>query len=129
MTALRPEPHTLLTVKAAMVSGRPAFERRLPGRVLAHARLEDVAHDDFVDLVRRRPGAAQRLGDGDGPELRGRHIGQGAEVFADGRAGRGEEKGVGHEGLPGARRMKASYSIISSVPIRTMRTAPGERGV
>ena len=27
-----------------------------------------------------------------------RHVGEGAEVLADGRAGRGEEEGVGHEG-------------------------------
>ena len=41
----------------------------------------------------------QRLGEGDGPELRGRHVRQGAEVLADRRADGGEEEGVGHETL------------------------------
>ena len=33
--------------------GQARLERRLPGRVLAHAGLQDVAHDDFIDVARR----------------------------------------------------------------------------
>ena len=37
ITACSPEPHTLLIVSAATVGGKPAAERRLPSRRLAHA--------------------------------------------------------------------------------------------
>ena len=86
--------------------GQSRLERRLPGRVLTEAGLEDVAEDDFFDLRDAAPPArrcaAQRLGDGDGPELRSRHVRQRAEILADRRPGRGEEKGVGHHVFPRA---------------------------
>src|SRR5207302_8820483 len=41
--------------------------------------------------------APQRLAQRRGTEVRGGHVRQGAEVLADGRAGRGKKKGVGHE--------------------------------
>ena len=96
ITALRPEPHTLLTVKAAMVSGRPALS------AACRAGFWPTPACSTLPMMTSstRPGGAWRgaalRASGDGAELQGRHIRQGAEVLADGRAGRGEEKGVGH---------------------------------
>ena len=56
MTARMPEPQTLWTVTQGTVSGMPGAERGLAGRRLADARLEDVAHDDLLDLVGADPG-------------------------------------------------------------------------
>ena len=52
MTALSPEPHTLLTVYAAMVSGSPANRAACRAGFCPTPGLHDVAHDDFVDLRR-----------------------------------------------------------------------------
>ena len=42
---------------------------RLAGRVLSLAGLQDVAHDDFFDLVRLDTGPLEGLDHGDGAEL------------------------------------------------------------
>ena len=49
MIALSPEPQTRLMVVADVVLGSPASQRRLPGRGLARAGLQDLAHQDLVD--------------------------------------------------------------------------------
>ena len=46
---------------------QPGQEGRLPGRVLPEAGLQDVAEDDFVDLLRRRLGPLQRRLERDRP--------------------------------------------------------------
>ena len=51
-TAFSPEPQTLLIVIAATSGSQAAAERGLPGRILAEAGGDHVAHDDFVDLLR-----------------------------------------------------------------------------
>ena len=48
ITALRPEPHTLLIGERRDVIGEAALERRLPRGRLADAARHDVAHDAFV---------------------------------------------------------------------------------
>ena len=47
MTALSPEPQTLLTVSAPTESGKAGEDRRLSGGILAQPGRDDVAHDDF----------------------------------------------------------------------------------
>src|SRR6185312_4300243 len=54
MVAFMPEPQTLLTVVAPVASGRPA------GRGLALSGRQHIAHENFVDPLRREPGAFQR---------------------------------------------------------------------
>ena len=82
------------------------LERRLPGGCLAGAGLEDLAHQDLVDLRCRRVQARALDGrpDRDAAELRGRHGGQRAAELADRRSRRADEidvavragGGVGH---------------------------------
>ena len=52
------------------VLGETAVEGRLAGRVLTAARLDDVAHDAFVDECRIDPGPGDRLADDHRAELR-----------------------------------------------------------
>src|SRR5262249_21743033 len=80
--------------------GQSRLEGGLARRVLAEPRLEDVADDDLVDAVRRGAGPFECFADGDGAELRGRHLAEGAEILADGRADGGEDQGIGHESSP-----------------------------
>ena len=46
-------------------------DRRLAGRVLSGSRLQDVAHEDTVDVVGGHTGTLQRRADRDGTELDG----------------------------------------------------------
>ena len=98
MTALRPEPHTLLIVTAAMVSGKPALRAACRAGFWPTPAWMHIAHDDFVDLVRRVPWpGCSASAMATAPSCGAGSIGQAAEEFADGRAGRGEQEGVGHE--------------------------------
>src|SRR4029077_18358298 len=67
--------------------------------ILADARLQNVPHDHFVYLFRRHPRTFQGLADGDGAELRCTELSESAEIFADWRAGRGQDQGFGHSHL------------------------------
>ena len=96
ITALRPEPHTLLIVIAATCSCEPAVERRLARRVLPLAGGDDVAHDAFVDGGGIDAGAAHRLAHGDGAELGRGEIFQGAEELARRRPGGGDDNRLTH---------------------------------
>ena len=53
--ALMPERQTLLMVMAGTVIGMPALGRGLAGRDLAGSGLEDLAHDDVLDLLGSTP--------------------------------------------------------------------------
>ena len=57
--ASRPERHTLLSVTDGTDIGMPPFDRRLAGRDLAGAGLDDVTHDHVVDLVAGDAGALE----------------------------------------------------------------------
>ena len=48
---LTPDRQTLLTVVAGTVIGMPAVDRGLAGRDLTGAGLQDLAHEDVVDLL------------------------------------------------------------------------------
>ena len=65
MTALRPEPHTLLMVSAGIDAGQAGVDQRLAGRRLAAAALHHLAHDDVVDGGGIDAGARDGLADGD----------------------------------------------------------------
>ncbi len=64
MTARIPEPQTLLTVTQGTVSGMPAPSDAWRAGAWPIAGLEDVAHDDLLDLrrpARRRARAPPRI--------------------------------------------------------------------
>ena len=63
----------MLIVVARRV-GQAGLQRRLARRRLAGARLENIAHDRLVDLLRRDAGALDRGADGDRAELGGRSV-------------------------------------------------------
>ena len=67
-----------------------AVERSLAGRILAVARLDDVAHDALVDERRIDPGARDRLADDQRAQLRGREVLEAAEKLS-GRCANGRE--------------------------------------
>jgi len=50
---------------------KTAAQARLARRVLAEARLDDVAHDDFVHFLRVNPGAADGFGNDFRAQFRG----------------------------------------------------------
>ena len=86
----------MLTVSRGDLLGDPGLDLGLARGDLALAGLEDLAHDDVLDLVGRDVGALERGGDGGGAEL-GRVDGrQAAAELADGRAGGAEDDGLGH---------------------------------
>jgi hypothetical protein len=64
--------------------GPAGIPARRPRRVLAQARLDDVADDHLVDLLGGGVGPPEGLADGDGAQLGGRHVRQAAQVLADG---------------------------------------------
>ena len=49
ITALSPEPQTLLMVSAGNGGRKPGVDQGLPGGRLARAALHHLAHDDFFD--------------------------------------------------------------------------------
>ena len=79
------ETQTRLTVIAGVSVGQAGLEADLAGGVLAQAGLDDVAEDEFVDLVGGDAGAVQRLLDGDCAELLRRGAGEAALKAALGR--------------------------------------------
>ena len=84
IAAFRPEPQTLLMVIAGTMSGRPARIDRLARRVLADARGEHLAHDDFGDLLGRDAGALeQHLADDVRAEVGRGDLGERAAELAD----------------------------------------------
>ena len=73
------------------VLAEAALERRLPGRVLAVARLDDVAHDALVDGGGIDPGAGDRFAHRHRAELRRGEVLERAEEFAGGGSDCGED--------------------------------------
>src|SRR6185503_571004 len=101
----RAEHHRLQSRAADLVDGgradpirEPSAERGLAGGRLAGPGLDDLAHEDLVDLLRGNPGALDRRANGDGTELRRRHGREPATELADWRAGGGEDECVAHAG-------------------------------
>ncbi len=95
--------HRLQPGAADLVDGRGADALRqagpqgsLAGRRLADARLEDLAHDRLVDILRGDPSALHGGADGSGAQLDGRRGGQPATELADRRPGGGENVDVTH---------------------------------
>ena len=72
--------------------GEATLEGRLARRRLAHTGLQDLAHEHFVDLVRRDAGALHCGADGDAAERRCRHVCERAVELADRRPRRRHEK-------------------------------------
>ena len=85
MTALSPDPQTLLMVRAATWVVESALDGRLPGRGLARTGGNDVAHDALVDQPGLDAGAGDRLAHHLGPQLGGRRALEGARNFPVGR--------------------------------------------
>ena len=96
ITALRPEPHTLLMVSAATGVGQARLQRRLAGRGLAEARRDHVAQDALLDGARVDAGAPHGLPHDQRTELRRGERGQRALKAAGGKPDRREDDGVGH---------------------------------
>ena len=100
--------------------GDPALHRRLPGRDLPLAGLQDLAHEDVVDLVGGHPGPLQGGGDGQATEVHGAEAGQGAGELADGGTGSPEDDGTGHENL----RRRSAATTGPPGPAHSMRDFP-----
>ena len=63
--ASRPDRHTLLMVSAGHAHADAGRDGGLPGGDLPGARLQHLAHDHVLDLVRGDVRALQGAGDGD----------------------------------------------------------------
>jgi len=83
ITALSPEPQTLLTVSAGIGPRETGMDRRLAARRLADTPLKHVAHDDFFDRAVLDAGAAHGLADHEGTEPGGGQCGEPAQILAD----------------------------------------------
>ena len=99
ITALSPDPQTLLIVSAATSSSETAAQCRLPGRRLAEAGRDDVAHDAFVDDGGVDAGAGDGFADDDGAELRGGELLQRPEELAGRGSNGGNDDGVHNSDL------------------------------
>jgi hypothetical protein len=86
-TARRPEPHSWFRPPGRRFLRDAGGHRRLAGRVLALAGGEDLAHDHFVDLLRRNTGALERCLDGDRAQIMGGNGRQSAVERPDRGAG------------------------------------------
>ena len=73
-------------------------DRCLPGGILALAGLQDLAHDDLVDVVRFHARTFQGAGDGNPAQVVGVLAGKGAVEGADGRSRCGNNHDIGHDG-------------------------------
>ena len=93
MTALSPEPQTLLMVSAGTSPGTPARIMAWRAGAWPDAALQHMAHDHFVHGGGFHAGPAEGLTNDDGPELRGRKRRQAAEIAPDGGADSGDEDG------------------------------------
>src|SRR5262249_359113 len=114
MVAFMPEPQTLFTVVAPVASGRPAPRpawpagawpgRGLGGRGLALTGRQHIAHEDFVDLLRRELRPIERGADHMRAELVGGKGRQLAHETTERGAGGGKDNdgigGGGHGGTP-----------------------------
>ena len=94
ITALSPEPHTLLIVSAPTVVGQPGLERGLARGRLTQAGRHDVAQDALVDLRRVQPGARDGFADGDRAQLGSGERLEHAQELAGGRARCAQDDGV-----------------------------------
>ena len=74
----------------------PALDLRLPRRDLALARLQHLAHDHVLDLVRRYLGAFEGGLDGLASEGRGVERRERAAELAEGGSRGSEDRGLGH---------------------------------
>ena len=92
--ACAPEPQTRLTVSAGTANRNAAADRRLPRRIHAVARLDDVAHHHAVDARGVERGASQRFANDDGAQLGGRRVFQRAVERSDRGANRMTEDDV-----------------------------------
>ena len=95
ITALRPEPQTLLMVSGRDRGRETGVDQRLAGGSLAGAALHHLPHDHFFDRRGVHPGAGDGLADDHGAELRRGEAGETAEVLADRGADGGEDDGGG----------------------------------
>ena len=95
MTALRPEPQTMLIVSAGRVAGKSCLNQCLSGGRLARPALDDLPHDDVFNGPRVDPGARDGFTDDHGAKLGGTESGETAEILADGGANGGQDDGGG----------------------------------
>ena len=65
----QPRPAELVDTVRGTLHRDSGVHRGLPGRILARARCQDLAHDDFVDLVGADRGATHRFLDCDLAEV------------------------------------------------------------
>src|SRR2546430_2236384 len=80
---LEPRPAPFVDGERGDRPRQAGVDRRLPARRLAHAALEHVPHDHFLDRTVLDPGAPHGLADHERAELRGGERGETAEIFAD----------------------------------------------
>ena len=100
ITALRPEPQTLLMVIAGTSCEQAGLDERLARRVLAGTGLQHLAEDDFADLRAVQARALQQRLEHGGAEFGRRNLGERAAELADRGARCGDDDDVlGHEGL------------------------------
>ena len=66
---------------------------------MADAGLQDVAHDDFINLCRRNARSLQGFSNGNRAELGRWHLTESAEIFADRCPRCGHDEGIGHQCL------------------------------
>ena len=97
ITALRPEPHTLLMVSAATWSARPPLSAACRAGAWPTPRRDDVAHDALVDERRIDAGARDGLANDQRAELRRGEVLQRAEELAGGRPDGADDDGFSHE--------------------------------
>ena len=117
ITAFRPEPHSLVDGRGADPVRQPGLARRLAGRGLARAGLDDLAHEDLVHGGRVHARAFDGGTDGDRTEVRGGgHRGKAAAELADGRPGGGQDEDVGHAFMvPGVAQASEIADLIQQV--------------
>src|SRR5262245_47889800 len=96
ITALSPEPQTLLMVRAATLAGSPP--RMAACRAGAWPGRHHVAEDNLVHPLGRQPGPGHGLADHQGPQRRGGEALQGPEQLSGGKADGGENDGFAHDG-------------------------------
>jgi len=93
-------PADLVDGRGAHARGKTGADGGLPADVLAQARAEDVADDDFLDLCGGNSGPADGRLDGDAAQGRRRDLGQRSAEAADRRSrAAGEEYSVVHRRL------------------------------
>ena len=99
--ALMPDRQTLLIVIEGTVIGMPRLDGRLTGGDLPGSGLDDLTHDDVVDLVTGDASPLEGGLDGDPAEVGGGLVLQASEQAADGGARTSDDHGTGHADLHG----------------------------